>query len=229
MLFLIAVLVVGLYAGFRYSTSLGSEAARAHAFLTMIRSGANADEANATVDQVMSDDTYHHASIYTAKQVFRAMNIKQKPVIGYAYRKGMKSKMSASYQQECSKMPLPSSAILLYEDFRRVADKPTKEHTDLDIRRKYPTWADYESALFNEIKRLDGKTPDELHYVQMMDSKGFEKAYADGVDLIILAEMFKEHEEHKKPTFQSNHSYTEANVDRITIAGCQLRNSILED
>ena len=191
MLFIVTAVAACGYLIFRYTKSIGNEAVRAHAYLTMRRSGLDADQANAALDEVMSEQKYRSAAIYNAKYVFKKCHTAQKPVIGYAYRRGMRCDTSSAYKSGCLVMDVPASALMLYEkDYGEHTDT-TAQHTSAKIT--YSTWEEYEAVLISEIKRLDGKAPDQIHYVQMMDDEGFKRAHAEGIDPKKLATMFLEH------------------------------------
>jgi len=178
---LLAVLAAGGYYLLRVNTKLGREAVRAHAYLTLLGKGFDTEQANGKVDFIVKDTKLLNAAAVHAKKAYSEVHPAQRPVIGHAYRLGLRPELPAWYVDDCRQLATPSSIYPTYGLATNDAADATPEFSE--------DFATYRSQVIAEIKKLEGKRPDDLHYIELMDDSGIRLAYADRVEAKHLAKM----------------------------------------
>lgn len=104
----ISLLAFAGYLLFRHTNRTGREAVRAYVYLETLKKGIAPNEANIVTDAWLRDATSDLAilAVKMAKRDYATIHHgKQLPVIGYAYRQGMRTIMPAWYQNMALSQP----------------------------------------------------------------------------------------------------------------------------
>jgi len=116
------IIVIGLlaFAGyklFRHTTKAGRETVRAYVYLEGLKASGSQDGANQDADTIMRDlasDQLRNVALMAKHQLQAVHGGKQLPIIGYAYRRGMKTAMPAWYRNMAMSTPQTTALDAAY-------------------------------------------------------------------------------------------------------------------
>lgn len=186
------ILVLGLiafggYKLLKFNTAAGKEAVRAHSYLEILRKGASVEDANAITDKFLSDmsSDIAGAAITMARLEYEQVHKGKKlPLIGYAYRRGLRPAMPDWYTSFVRKVPETATIELCYRVLKLA---PVNQHgagADADdeagFKAFYETFAD-------EVQRIWGELPGSIRIMDLVEDEPLRRAYRDGFDPLVLA------------------------------------------
>lgn len=216
------ILILGLlafcgYKLLKFNTAAGREAVRAHSYLEILRKGASVEDANAITDKFLGDLGSEIAStaITMAKLDYEQVHKGKKlPLIGHAYRRGLKPTMPNWYTSFVRKVPETAAMELSYRltMLTPVDQEAMSTDTDSDMGFKafYETFA-------NEVQRIHGESSGNFRIVDIMEDEPFRRAHKDGIDPLVLAveqcELMGKIE--RFPSYQSYHDALATELTRL--------------
>lgn len=173
-LIVLAVLAIGGYVFIKGVVARGAETVRASLFLTRIRAGSTVAEADlvAGIDVTNLPPFFAHRA---AEDVRLSYEGKQLSMIAKAYRAGMTPRLPWWNQALINMRVAGEEAAAMPNNGARAT------------RNVSGTYEQYLHTVVTEVKRLDGKSQNELHWFELTEDDGTRRAYADGVDPLLLA------------------------------------------
>ncbi|WP_155257430.1 hypothetical protein [Rhizobium leguminosarum] len=207
------IIIIGLlaFAGyklFRHTTSAGRETVRAYIYLEALKISGSQHGANQDADTIMRDlasDQMRNVALMAKHQLQAVHGGKQLPIIGYAYRCGMKTAMPAWYRNIALSAPQTTALEAAYGGGTSAtkADVPQANRqpsVDNNYEAFYQSFAD-------EVHRLSGRSGSELNIVDFMEDEPLQRAYRDSVDPLVLAASFCHKQGLTAERYQSYESY----------------------
>lgn len=189
-LIIIGLLAFAGYKFFRHTTSAGRETVRAYVYLEALKLSGSQHGANQDADTIVRDlasDQMRNVALMAKHQLQTVHGGKQLPIIGYAYRRGMKTAMPAWYRNMALSAPQTIALDTAYGSGNPAtkADEPqaTQSNVDYAYNAFYQTFAD-------EVHRLSGRSGSELSIIDFMEDEPLQRAYHDSVDPLVLAASF---------------------------------------
>ncbi|MBX5084620.1 hypothetical protein HJB56_17905 [Rhizobium lentis] len=190
------IIIIGLlawagYKFFRHTTSAGRETVRAFVYLEALKLSGSEHRANQSADTIMRDlasDQMRNVALMAKHQLKTVHGGRQLPIIGYAYRRGMKTAMPTWYRNIALSAPQTIALDTVYgsDSHATKADKPQAERQsrgDNAYDAFYHTFAD-------EVHRLSGRSSSELNIIDFTDDEPLQRAYRNRVDPLVLAAAF---------------------------------------
>ncbi|MGA0565656.1 hypothetical protein ACO2RV_24885 [Ancylobacter sp. VNQ12] len=186
------ILILGLlafcgYKLLKFNTAAGKEAVRAYGYLEILRKGGSVEDANAITDKFLSDMSSEiaGAAITMAKFEYEQMHKGKKlPLIGYAYRQGLRPAMPSWYTSFVRKVP---ETLAIEVGYRLPVLAPVDRETmsagadsDVGFRAFYETFA-------NEVQRIWGELPGGIRLMDLVEDEPLRRAHRDGIDPLVLA------------------------------------------
>lgn len=182
------IIIIGLlafagYRFFRHTTRAGTEAVRAYVYLETLKKGVSSHEANILTDALLSNigsDMAINAANMAKLEYATVHQGKQLPMIGYAYRQGLRTIMPFWYQ----KMALAAPETLGIEvGYGRLSTHTLAEDPQADTEmRKDERYVAFYEAYANEVHRLSGKSANDVRVSDFMEHEPLHRAYRDGLD-----------------------------------------------
>ncbi|WP_260691595.1 hypothetical protein [Rhizobium laguerreae] len=209
---IIALLAFAGYKLFRHTTRAGKEAVRAYVYLETLKKGVSQHEANILTDALLSDigsDMATNAANMAKLEYTTVHRGKQLPMIGYAYRQGLRTTMPVWYRRMALSAPETLGIEVSYGRLATLATNGENPQADDEMRKDERYLAFYE-AYANEVHRLSSKSADDLRVSDFMEHEPLHRAYRDGVDPLYLAAAFCDEHNQTKETFGTFESYYEA-------------------
>jgi hypothetical protein len=191
-LIIIGLLAFAGYKFFRHTTKAGRETVRAYVYLEALKLSGSQRGANQDADTIMRDlasDQMRNVALMAKHQLQTVHGGKQLPIIGYAYRRGMKTAMPAWYRNMALSAPQTIALDAAYGSGSLAAkvDNPPQANgqptADNAYNAFYQTFAD-------EVHRLSGRSGNELNIIDFMEDEPLQRAYRDSVDPLVLAASF---------------------------------------
>ncbi|MBX4985467.1 hypothetical protein [Rhizobium lentis] len=190
------IVIIGLlafagYKFFRQTTSAGRETVRAYIYLEALKLGGSQQSANRDADTITRDlasDQMRNVALMAKHQLQTVHGGKQLPIIGYAYRRGMKTAMPAWYRYIALSAPQTLALDIVYGS-GIPATNAHEPQTDRQLNADdaydafYQTFAD-------EVHRLSGRSSSELNVIDFTDDEPLQRAYRNSVDPLVLAAAF---------------------------------------
>ena len=190
------IIIIGLlacagYKFFRHTTSAGRETVRAFVYLEALKLSGSEHRANQSADTIMRDlasDQMRNVALMAKHQLQTVHGGKQLPIIGYAYRRGMKTAMPAWYRY----IALSATQTVVLDTAygsgspATKADEPQADgqlNADDTYDAFYQTFAD-------EVHRLSGRSSSELNIIDFTEDEPLQRAYRNSVDPLVLAAAF---------------------------------------
>lgn len=174
---IIAVLAWAGYKFVKFNTAAGAEAVRAFVYLEGLKRGENKDRANEVVDIDLV--SINPDQLRRVTETIQTVHGKQLPLMGEAYRRGMRPKVPTWYYNFVLKTPASPSVRREYSA-QPVKTAPANETPERNF-------AEYNRAFIEELKKLSGKLNEEIHYIELMDDEPTRRAFSDDIDPIELA------------------------------------------
>lgn len=203
---ILALLGFGAYKLYRFVTvRMGLEAVRAYIYLEVLNKGATPEDANLAVMRATLEPNsvlMQNAISMAAIEYREVHGGKQLPVIGYAYRSGLRSTMPFWYRAGALAVPRTLSVDVAYGALRYDANR-TANGAGYEL---------FYQVYLNEVARLSGKASDEITIAHFLDDEPLRRAYGDGVDPLVLATVFCEMHSINAETYTEYGDYHEVFV-----------------
>ncbi|MEH7847790.1 hypothetical protein [Rhizobium laguerreae] len=187
---IIGLLALAGYKFFRHTTRAGRETVRAYVYLEALKISGSHQSANQDADTIMRDlasDQMRNVALMAKHQLQAVHGGKQLPIIGYAYRCGMKTAMPAWYRNIALSAPQTMALEAAYGGTSatkaEVPQASKQPSVDDNYQAFYQSFAD-------EVLRLSGRSGSELNIIDFMEDEPLQRAYRDSVDPLVLAASF---------------------------------------
>ncbi|RFB92712.1 hypothetical protein B5K11_15755 [Rhizobium leguminosarum bv. trifolii] len=207
------IIIIGLlafvgYKLFRHTTKAGRETVRAYVYLEALKASGSQHGANQDADTIMRDlasDQLRNVALMAKHQLQAVHGGKQLPIIGYAYRRGMKTAMPGWYRNLAMSAPQTTALDAAYGGAvsAHLADEPQADRqpsADNGYNAFYQSFAD-------EVHRLSGRSGSELNVIDFMEDEPLQRAYRNCVDPLVLAAAFCHKHGLTAERYQSYDSY----------------------
>lgn len=211
------IIIIGLlaFAGywlFRHTTRGGTEAVRAYLFLEALNKGLSVETANAIADHVLAEPASERAknAKSTAWMEYKLLHGgKELPVIGHAYRQGMRSTMPDSYRRKALAAE-DTLAIEVSYTMKRI--QIAAEHREAINSEGYQA---YYRTFSDEVYRLSGERPDAPAFGKGWELVTLLEHHRDGDDPLYLAARFCDEHRRTKETFDTFETYRAAVLEEL--------------
>lgn len=211
------IIIIGLlaFAGywlFRRTTQGGTEAVRAYLFLEALNNGLPVETANAIADHILADPSSERVknAKRTALMEYKLLHGgKELPVIGHAYRHGMRSTMSDGYRKKALATQ-DTLAIEVSYTMKRI--QIAAEHKEAVNSEGYQA---YYRAFSDEVYRLSGERPDAPAFGKGWEQVTLLEHYRDGDDPLYLAARFCDEHRRTNEKFDTFETYRAAVLDEF--------------
>jgi hypothetical protein len=209
LLVLVALGVAAFYF-FRGNINRGAEILRSDAFLEKLEKGATLEEARYLADNIVDIQSRFSTEDQCRDGMFIKIRRDTKyggksfSMIADAYQKGMTPGLSLWQQKAIlSSIQSPREATVSQvktnaspvqmnkEDYEANGHEP-KLKLVIPVKSVPQDFEEYQKLVLSEVKRLDGKREDELHWSEILDDDGTKRAFEDGVNPKTLAAMIVE-------------------------------------
>jgi hypothetical protein len=210
---IIGLLAFACYMLFRHTTRAGKEAVRAYVYLETLKKGVSSHEANILTDAVLSNAGSDMAinAANMAKQEYATIHRgKQLPMIGYAYRQGLRTIMPFWYQKMALSVPETLGIEVSYGHLR---PEVMPEGENLQRLTGMVTDEGYKSfceTFCKEVNRLSGEEHFELREGGILDNEGLYEFYKQGDDPLFTAVVYCHENDLNKETFATYENYHSA-------------------
>ncbi|TAY45255.1 hypothetical protein ELH88_00980 [Rhizobium ruizarguesonis] len=215
------IIIIGLlafagYKFFRHTTSAGKETVRAYVYLEALKTSGSQQGANQDADTIMRDlasDQMRNVALMAKHQLQTVHGGKQLPVIGYAYRRGMRPAMPAWYRNMA--LSAPQTVAL---DATYGGGTPAPKADEAQANRQPSVGDNYNSfyqSFADEVHRLSGRSGSELNVIDFMGDEPLQRAYRDRVDPLVLAASFCHKHGLTTERYQTYDSYYAAFKDEL--------------
>lgn len=192
------IIVIGLlafagYTFFRHTTRAGKEAVRAYVYLETLKKGVSAQEANLLTDALLSDigsDMAINAANMAKREYGAVHNGKQLPMIGYAYRKGLRTIMPSWYRKMAVSVPETLGIEVAYGRLRpelMPGGENLQRLTGMVTDEGYKSFCE---TFCKEVNRLAGEQHFELNEGGVLDGEDLYRVYKQGEDAWVAAAMY---------------------------------------
>ncbi|MHB0951212.1 MAG: hypothetical protein ACYC10_04720 [Allorhizobium sp.] len=217
------IIVIGLlafagYRFFRHTTRAGKEAVRAYVYLETLKKGVSSHEANILTDAVLSrigSDMAINAANMAKLEYATVHRGKQLPMIGYAYRKGLRTIMPFWYQ----KMALSAPETLGIEiSYGRLQPEMVQGGENLQRLTGMVTDEGYKSfceTFCKEVNRLSGEDHFEHKEGGVLDDEVLYQRFQQGHDPLVTAAMYCHENGLNRETFATYESYRSAFANEL--------------
>ncbi|MGZ2403660.1 hypothetical protein [Rhizobium ruizarguesonis] len=190
------IIIIGLlafagYRFFRHTTRAGRETVRAYVYLEALKLSGSQHRANQNADTIMRDlasDQMRNVALMAKHQLQTAHGGKQLPIIGYAYRCGMKTAMPVWYRNMAMSAPQTIALDTAYGS-GSPATKADEPQANAQSNAEDAYIAFYQ-VFADEVHRLSGRSGSELNIIDFMEREPLKRAYRNGVDPLVLAASF---------------------------------------
>lgn len=225
------IVIIGLlafagYKFFRHTTRTGKEAVRAYVYLETLKKGVSPHEANIVTDALLRDigsDMAVSAMNMSKLEYVTVHQGKQLPMIGYAYRQGLRTTMPFWYRKLAIAVPETLEIDVSYGHLRpELAPESLQRLTKMVADEGYKSFC---QTFCDEVNRLTG----EQHYKQregsVLDDEDLYQLYKQGDDPLITAVIYCHENDLNKefhPTYESYRSAFATELLRFASSTTQL-------
>lgn len=206
------IIIIGLlaFAGYRFfghKALAGIEAVRAYLFLDALNKGLSVDTANAIADHIVAEpasEQVKNAKSMAWMEYKMLHGGKELPVIGHAYRQGMRSTMSDRYRRKA----------LATQDTLAIEVSYTMKRIQIAAEQKEAINSDGYQAFYrvfsDEVHRLSGERPNAPAFGNGWEQATLLELYRDGDDPLYLAARFCDEHQRTQETFSTFETYRAA-------------------
>lgn len=215
------IIIVGLlafagYKFFRHTTRAGKEAVRAYVYLETLKKGVSSQEANILTDAVLSDigsDMAINAANMAKREYATVHQGKQLPMIGYAYRQGLRSIMPFWYQKMALSAPETLGIEVSYGRLRpELAPENLQRMTRMVTDEGYKSFC---VTFCHEVNRLAGEDRFEQKEGGVLDDEALYQHYRQGDDPLLMAVMYCHENGLNRETFATYENYRSAFANEL--------------
>lgn len=223
---ILEIIIIGLvafaaYKFLRHTKPDKTEAVRAYLFLDALNKGLSVETANAIADHILVEPASERVknAKRTALMEYKLLHGgNELPVIGHAYRHGMRSTRPDDYRKKALATQDTLAIEVSYTMKRMQITAELKEATSsADYQAFYQEFSD-------EVFRLSGERPDAPAFGKGWEQVTLLEHYRDGNDALYVAARFCDEHHQTKEKFDTFEEYRAAVLDELRryVAGSAL-------
>lgn len=216
-LIIIGLLAFAGYRLFRHTTRAGREAVRAYVYLETLKKGLSPEDANVMTDVLLCDigsDVAINAMNMAKLEYATVHRGKQLPMIGYAYRQGMRTIMPFWYQRMALSAPETLGIEVAYGRLRPELVLPENlQHLGTMVTDE--GYKSFCATFCNEVNRLSGEQHFEQKDGGILDNEDLYQFYQQGDDPLVTAVMYCHENDLNRETFANYESYQSAFANEL--------------